>query len=456
MANRVSDIVVLTPSDDSQDGGTQPMRWLGAVEGYYGEPLSHDARAALVEWLGGEGYSCYGYAPKHDPFHRDRWRDPYPTDSLAQFAELVQIGATSGARFALGVSPGLDWREGDEAALLAKLASFREIGASVLAVAFDDVAPGGAGLGATHGRAVAAAIEGIADPDVRWFTCPTDYATPVVTPYLRAFADELPDEVAIMWTGPSVVSPRVSADDARSFAAALGRKPLFAENYPVNDGGMEGVLHLGPYPARAPELVEETVGVFCNFMRHPLASRIGLAAAARFWQDPHSDRDVAWREVLAANPGIEPLALASCMWIGHPQPAPELNEWTEAAIATAGADTRLRDHLQTGCRDGLDPALAAEIEPWLEQWDRQSHAMQWALQLLAAGERRPAGGAFAVQALWRRARERNEEVFGVRWAGYPVTTWDGETYALPDGVMIGENLTDRLCRHALGLPEHLG
>lgn len=432
-----------------------PTRWLGAVEGYYGDPLSHDARAALVEWLGGQGYNCYGYAPKHDPFHRDLWRDPYPADDLARFAELVQVGDAGGASFGIGISPGLDWREGDEAALIAKLASFRELGASVLAVAFDDVPPGGADLGARHGRAVAAAMAALDDPAIRWFTCPTDYATPVVTPYLEGFAAELPEEVGIMWTGPSVVSPRVSADEVRTFASGLGRKPLFAENFPVNDGGMEGVLHLGPYPDRAPEVVEESVGVFCNFMRHPLASRIGLAAAARFWLDPHRDRADAWQEVLAENPSVRPLALASSMWVGAADPAPELVEWVDAAIATGGTDTRLRDYLQAGCRAGLDPALAAEVEPWLEQWDRQSHAMQWALLLLPTGDKRPASLAFAVQALWRRAREHSEEVFGVRWAGYPVTTWDGEAIALPEGIIIGENLTDRLCRHALGVGQQI-
>ncbi len=427
------------------------MRWLGAVEGYYGQPLTHEARASLVEWLGSEGYTCYGYAPKHDPFHRDRWREPYPADELARFGELVQVGKSSGAVLAMGISPGLDWHEGDEASLIAKLASFREVGCSVLAVAFDDVPPGGSELGASHGRAVAAAIRALADPAIRWFTCPTDYATPVVTPYLEAYASELPDEVGIMWTGPSVVSPRVTADDVRSFAAGLGRKPIFAENYPVNDGGMEGVLHIGPYPDRSPEVVEETIGVFCNFMRHPLASRIGLAAAARFWLEPERDRVDAWREVVATHRGLGPLALASCMWACAPDPAPELIEWVDAAIATSGADTRLLTFLQAGCREGIDPELAAEIEPWLDQWDRQSHAMQWALMLLAMGERRPAETAFALQALWRRARDRAQEVFGVRWAGYPVTTWDGATYALPEAIVLGENLTDRLCRAALGI-----
>jgi hypothetical protein len=426
-------------------------RLLGAVEGYYGRPLDHDARLALVEWLGGQGFDCYGYAPKDDPFHRDRWRDAYPADHMARFRELIDTGAASGARVAMGISPGLDWRDGDEGPLIAKLASFRELGATDLAVAFDDVPPGGEDLGARHGAAVVAAVEAMG-PDVRWICCPTDYATPVVTPYLAALAAELPGNVEVLWTGPSIVSPRVTGDDAARFADALGRRPLFGENFPVNDGGMEGVLHLGPYPDRTPDLVDHTTGVLCNFMRFPLASRIGLAAAARFWLDPARDREDAWRECLALLPGIEPLARASRSWVGSPDPDAELIEW---AAAAPGGDTRLRDYLQAGCRAGLEPDLAAEIEPWLDQWDRQSHAMQYALQLLAHRPARPASVAFAVTALWQRARQRPENVFGIRWAAYPVTTWDGEVHALPEGVVQGQNLCDRLCAVALGLSDTL-
>ncbi len=66
-------------------------------------------------------------------------------------------------------------------------------------------------------------------------------------------------------------------------------------------------------------------------------------------------------------------------------------------------------------------------------------------------EARPTSVAFTVMELWRRARERNEEVFGIRWAWYPVTTWNDVTHALPESVVISENLTDRLYRAALGL-----
>lgn len=424
-------------------------RWLGAVEGYYGPPLPHAARLRLVEWLGAHGFNCYAYAPKDDPYHRAQWREPYPDDRMREFAELRDVAVASGVDLALVVSPGLDWKQGDEAALVAKLAAFRDLGAPVLGVAWDDVPPGGAALGAAHGAAVAAAVAAVGD-GVRWVTCPTDYATSRPTPYLEALVANLPEQVEVMWTGPAIVSPTVTGAEARELGRALGRKLLFAENFPVNDGAMSGVLHLGPYPPRDPDLVAETTGVFCNFMSLPVASRLGLAVAARFWQDPRANRETAWRECLAELPGLEPLARASRSWVGTPDPDPELLAWADAALS---GDGRLRAYLQQGCRDGLDPELAAEVEPWLTQWDFESHAMQFALTLLDQRPARPAELAFVTAELWRRARNAPAQVFGVRWAYYPVTDrLDGRLVATPDALVTGENLTDRLCRLALSSP----
>src|SRR5919106_6485110 len=132
-------------------------RWLGVVEGFYGPPLSHEDRLDLLAWVSRWGFTCYGYAPKDEPLHRQRWRETYGDDDRARFAELLGRGKELGVDVALVLSPGLDWRDGDEAPLIAKLASFRELGAEVLGIAWDDVPPGGAQMGAAHGGAVAAA-----------------------------------------------------------------------------------------------------------------------------------------------------------------------------------------------------------------------------------------------------------------------------------------------------------
>lgn len=427
----------------------EPAQWLGAVEGYYGPPLAHRDRLELVTWLGAQGFNCYGYAPKDDPYHRAQWREPYPKERLAEFKALLAVGAEASVDIALVVSPGLDFRVGDEEALAAKLADFHRLGATVLGVAWDDVPPGGAELGRRHARAVASAVSSVGD-GCRWLTCPTDYSGVTVTPYLRAYADALPAECELMWTGPGIVSPNISGEQFSAFADALGRPVLFADNFPVNDGAMAGVLHIGPYPQRDPEIVELSRGVFLNFMSRPLASRVGLAAAARWWRDPQGDRRDQWREVVDSIPGIAPLAKASCSWVGDDGPDAELEQWVRDAID--GSPERLRDYLFAGCRNDLAPEWQRELQPWLDQWDYETQAMQYALVLLSQRPGRPASTAFILSELWRRAVHGREQLFGIRWAFYPVTERRGEDIdVLPDALASRSNLTDVLCRAALGL-----
>lgn len=424
---------------------------LGAVEGYYGPPLDHAARIELIRWLGARGFNSYAYAPKDDPFHRARWREPYPADRLAQLAELVTEGERAGMAVALVLSPGLDWgAPGDEDALVAKMATYVEAGARVLGVAFDDVPPGGAELGASHARGVAAAAKRFGD-DIRWVTCPTDYATDTATPYLRAFSEGLPDGADIMWTGPSIVSPTVDGETAARVGKEIGRPLLFAENYPVNDGPMAGVLHLGPYRGRSPDLPAATTGVFFNFMSFALASRVGLAAGARFWLDPSVDAEASWRECLSEFPGIEPLARASRGWIGDPGPDAELEAWARAAID--GDVAPLRAFLDKGCRAGLDADLAAEVEPWLAQWEAEALAMHFAMFALHAPPEHRLSAIFATAEAWARARHSRLQLFGTRWAYYPLTERRGDaTVACADALIQGANLTDLLCRRAVENP----
>lgn len=414
-------------------------RYIGAVETYYGKPLRHADRLDLVRWLGSHGFNAYAYGPKDDPYHRDRWREPYPEDRLHELAELIDVGSSAGIEIGLMLSPGLDWHEGDEKALVAKMSSLAALGAHGLSVAWDDVPGTGAELGALHGRAIARAHAEV-ESDAYWMAVPIDYATPHATPYLRAFCDALPAEIGVAWTGPAIVSPQVTASDARSLSAELGRKLLFADNFPVNDGPMSGTLHLGPYPVRDPALVDEVTGVFCNFMPNkPIASRVGLGCAGAWWNDPSGDREETWRSVLAELPGVEPLARACRSWVGDAAPDREL-------VAMA-ADGRLLPWLIEGCRTGLDPALEAEVEPWLDQWEWEGMAMQCALLCKMF----PSPGLrFITASFWQVARRTLYNVFGIRLAMYPVTTIEGGTLVtLPEALVQGENLTDILCREAI-------
>jgi hypothetical protein len=417
-----------------------------AIEGFYGPPLAHGARLDLLRWLPSAGFTAYAYGPKDDRFLRDEWRTDHPAAELAALAETLAVARESGIALSVGLSPGLDWRgDEDEPALVAKLRGLYDLGVRDLGVYWDDTPPGGEELGRTHGRAVAAAVAGLPD-DVTWMTVGVDYATDRVTAYLRGFAEELPELVSIAWTGPAITSPEVPAAVARRLAKELDRPLLLADNWPVNDLGMSGVLHLGPAPYREPALRDAVAGVGFNFMSRPLASRPGLEAAARHWLHPAEDREVAWREVVAHHPGLEPLARACRSWVDHPGPDPELLSWVEPAMH---GDTRLLDYFDAGCREGLPPDWQEELEPWLTAWETEAFVAMVAIQLVQ-GQHQEGTVALGIGDVWGALHRAEQQVFGIRFAVYGVTYRAGDRLLPDPGTVVhGDNLVDRLLHRVI-------
>jgi hypothetical protein len=418
--------------------------WYGVLEGFYGSPFSDADRVDLIRWLGARGGRDYAYAPKGDPLLRDRWREPFP--DTGWFTGLSDTAREAGVRLSVVVSPGLDWRgDEDHEPLVAKLRSLADAGIEALGIAFDDVPRGGAELGTAHGRAVAAVAAAL--PGVPLSTCPVDYAVSTPTSYLKGFTEALPDGVPVFWTGPAIVSPTITADEVTALSSALGRTLVLADNVPVNDGAMSGVLHLGPYPERDPLLPEVTGGLLLNLMPgHPLASRVQVAAALRWWADPHGDREQQWRDVVAEVPGLEPLARSCRSWLTTPQADPEIEQWARAALDEG--DTRLEEWLAGGCREGLAPEWQSELAPWLAAWELVAFGIPFVLQQSRNDD--PVEAAFGVGEARRRMRSLEPQLFGIREALYPVTRQDGDR-VLPDesGVVLGQDLPGRLCDEVL-------
>lgn len=423
---------------------TSSSRWFGALEGFYGAPFAAEDRVSFVRWLGTEGGRDYVYAPKGDPLLRDRWREPFPDP--AWFTDLAAVCSAAGVRLSVVVSPGLDWTGDDDIpALVAKLTALRDAGIDSLGVAFDDVPRGGAELGAAHGRAVAAAAAAL--PGVRVAACPVDYAVRRPTTYLRAFEAQLPAGVDLLWTGPAIVSPTITAQDVATLAAELpGRRLVLADNVPVNDGAMSGVLHLGPYPVRDPAVPGLTAGLLLNLMPLPLASRIGVAAGLRWWADPEGDREQQWRQVVADVPGLQPLARACRSWLTEPGADEELAGWAHAAVD--GDDRRLEDWLAAGCREGLPRDWQDELAPWLDAWELMAGGLGFVLDVGRKAD--PVEAAFGIAEARRRMRAREQQLFGIRDAVYPVTRQDGDAVGPdPAGIVQGHWLVDEVCGRLL-------
>ncbi len=424
--------------------------WLAAIEGFYGPPFSHDQRLELIRWLPTAHISDYAYGPKDDRFHRDEWRTPYPSSHLDRFAETLAVAQEAGIELTLSISPGLDWRGGqDHEALAAKLRQLYDVGVRSLGIYWDDVAPGGEELGRAHGQGVAATMRALPD-DVRWLTVGTDYATSHVTAYLAGFAAELPSEVAIAWTGPAITSPDVPAEVAARLVEELGHPLLFCDNWPVNDLGMAAVLHLGPAPFREAALRDVVAGAGFNMMSRPLANRPALELAARHWRNPEEDRELAWREVTCGYPGLAPLARSSRSWLSDPGPDPELVSWIGPALT---GDRRLLDFLDAGCRSSLPEDWQAELEPWLESWEAEARIAAGVIRVI---QDPTTADVPDLGVEWPALHRRTTQVFGIRLAVYGHSYRAGDRLIPhPAGIVRGENLTDLVVRSALEGLYHL-
>ncbi|MDQ1688056.1 MAG: hyaluronoglucosaminidase [Frankiaceae bacterium] len=422
------------------------MGWRGVLEGFYGQPFAEGDRLELVAWCGRRGIRDYVYSPKGDPLLRDSWREPIPAGT--HLVRLVDACREAGVRLSVCVSPGLDWQgEPDHGALTVKLQALLDLGVHQVGVAWDDVPRGGAELGASHAAGVSAAVLALPPGSLR-ATCPTDYSASTATAYLRAFCDALAPGVEVFWTGPAIVSPRIPVDEVRALTAELGRTLVLADNFPVNDGPMSGVLHLGPPPPRDPELPSVVGGLLLNLMELPLASRIGVDAYLRWWDTPTTDPEHCWQAALVDVPGIEPLARAACSWLTSPGPDPELLAWAEAALSSG--DRSLEQWLARGCREGLAASWQSELEPWLVAWEWQAFVINAALESRRAPAAKRVQAAFLVGEAWRRAQSMPQQLFGTRFALYPVTAQQGdEVVPRREGLVRGETLLDLVCRRVL-------
>ncbi|MFL5928269.1 MAG: protein O-GlcNAcase [Gaiellaceae bacterium] len=293
----------------------------GVIEGFYGPPWTHEERLDLIAFCGAERFNTWVHAPKDDPYHRARWREPYPEAELAQIAELAAACIDNGLEFAYAIAPGLDVDYGDErelGSLAAKCDQLRAIGVSAFQLLWDDLEPTPAGEAQARfsNRFRAGYLHGA--PLV---VCPTGYAGVGRTPYRDAFGAALDEGTIVYWTGREVVPDSIARDELDGAVQAFGHELLIWDNYPVNDFAPQR-LFLGPLRGRDPTLFDgRCAGLVANAMLQAVPSKLPLATVADYLRDPHGyDPDAAFARARDAY-GAEVAAALRTL------PAVDSSEW---------------------------------------------------------------------------------------------------------------------------------
>jgi len=415
----MTDIGAAVPGVVVRDWPTLPVR--GVIEGFYGVPWTHQARLDELDFLGRHKMNTYVYSPKNDPYLRDRWRDGYPPDQLAQLRSLVQRATDNHVSFVYALSPGLSicYSSADEAAtLVRKLQSVWDIGVRAFVIPLDDIDISTANCQADAerfgtGDAGAAAAQSFLLNEVqrdfiathpgaaRLAMVPTDYADTAASPYKDTLKARLDPAIIVEWTGVGVIAPTISADDVAAARAAFGHDILVWDNYPVNDYILNRLL-LGPYAGRQGALTG-LAGLTVNPMPQAVASRIAEFTTADYlWNSAGYQPARSWQGALAEMSGGDigtEAALAAFADLEYdsalnPTPSPALSArvtafWSAWHAGDVGAAATLDDYL--ALIEGAPRQLAAhlpdrefvtETQPWLDSARTWAQAARLALRLL--------------------------------------------------------------------------
>jgi hyaluronoglucosaminidase len=268
----------------------------GVLEAFYGRPWSWAERHAMLDFMEEVGLDAYLYAPKNDPIHRNRWQEPYTSVEWAAFQRFAMHARAVGVEPIFGLS-AVGFRYTDPThltVLTTKLGAARGCGIRSFALLLDDLpsrfenstdAQAFPDLAHAQAWLVNTIIEEI-DEDGEFYFCPTEYHGSGTSAYLRALGATIDPRARILWTGPDVCSPGISAADLGGVTDALRRKPVVWDNFPVNDLDMHYDLHIAPLTGRTPDLLSAAGGYFAAPGALSAASRVALRTTAAYLRDP--------------------------------------------------------------------------------------------------------------------------------------------------------------------------
>lgn len=264
----------------------------GIIEGFFGPQYPQSARRSLAPFLAAFPDSFYIYAPKQDPHLRRDWRSPWDAEYLEKLTDLSRHFRSHGVRFGVGFSPfgiGTQLSPEDERILSEKLGQLQHVGIDLMGVFFDD-------MPVTENLAAAqiAVVDFIrARFKQRIAFCPSFYCfDPILDKvfgqrpenYFTEIATISP-QVELMWTGPKVISPEISAAHLQEVRTLLKRAPFLWENFFANDGPKNcKFLKLKPFTGREELAGDLVTSMGLNLMNQAEASKLMFLAAYKTLQ----------------------------------------------------------------------------------------------------------------------------------------------------------------------------
>ena len=408
----------------------------GVVEGFYGTPWSHQARLSQIAFYARHKMNVYIYGPKDDPWHRDKWREPYPEAEAKRISELATYARSQGVNFYWAIHPGVDikWTEQDRDYLVAKLEKMYDLGVRSFAVFFDDIWGEG-----TRADKQAELLNYVDNNFIQkkhdvapLIMCPTEYNRAWANDekgYLRTLGTQMNQGIEIMWTGNSVVHC-IDRESQEWINQRINRKSYIWWNFPVSDFVRDHIL-LGPAYGNDLDIAETMSGFVSNPMEHAEASKISLYGIADYtWNMPAYDYQADWekglREVLPSNyEALRTFALYNKDLgpNGHGFRREEGDELKAIAQQALAGQSSARQALALKCEelgiavdlllnDDSNPELLRELRPWLLQGKNVAAYGQAVVSLAEVATKTQKGtGLRSFENYYQQARSLQKQMY---------------------------------------------
>ncbi len=272
----------------------------GYIEGFYGKTWSNEKRVSVMQLMAKYGMNTFYYAPKDDIYHREKWRELYPENELNELKNLFDFATENQLDFAWNIGPGLTYKYTSEEnfdCLIAKIKSIYDIGVRTFGLLLDDIPwefqyeedkAQFDGIVDAHIYLINKTYKALKEIDskINLTVCPTQYSGDEKGYYISKFGKGIPTDVKMFWTGAEICSRVLTVRESDELFRSTNHKPLFWDNFPVNDCEMFQEMHLGAVMGRDKDLYKSCEGLISNVMEYAECSKIPLMTIADYLWNP--------------------------------------------------------------------------------------------------------------------------------------------------------------------------
>lgn len=314
----------------------------GIIEGYYGVPYSAEVTKDLFRFMARYKMNSYMYGAKSDPYHSQKWGEPYPTTITPEqknigyltqemLRDITDVAHECKVNFIWAIHPGQAFTDSANNHVLddimGKFGAMHALGVRQFGIFVDDVGvpddDASLRLGADRLSELQARIDSkwngkgslAADTVKPLHYVPQLYAFSWVTPekgqrFFRSLKD-VPAKVNIYITGRNIWSVP-NTEDLGIVKGWMGREASWWWNYPCNDNDVTKIFPMDTYTnfrdekhiadlARLEPALEGTRTLILNPMQQGEVSKIALFSAADYaWNNHAFDNQQSWENALPA------------------------------------------------------------------------------------------------------------------------------------------------------------